>query len=457
MTKRWRQQTLWAMWILGTVCVAAYLGWAMQRVEDADVFLPGETSHGHYQIETKCNLCHTPMNGVKQDACLGCHKAELEAANDSHPPKKFLDPRNADRAAALDARLCITCHREHVPELTRPVGVTMPEDYCFRCHADLGKERPSHVGLSFQTCASSGCHNFHDNRALYEDFLVKHAKSPDLSPILLNPGRDFAARYRQAHPETTSPLTVAQHNGPADRTYEPELLTAWAETAHARSGVNCQDCHVDPEAGPQWVERPTHAACATCHQAERDGFLLGHHGMRLDQGLSAMTPGMARMAMKADAADRAVTCVSCHRAHTFDTRHAAVKACMNCHNDEHTRAYLDSKHYPLWHNELQGIASPNSGVSCATCHLPREQHQKGGQARVVVQHNQNDNLRPNEKMIRSVCMNCHGLRFSIDALADDTLVANNFTGQARTHIESIDWAMRRMQTERNRKTRKEQK
>jgi hypothetical protein len=43
---------------------------------------------------------------------------------------------------------------------------------------------------------------------------------------------------------------------------------------------------------------------------------------------------------------------------------------MNCHNDEHTRAYLDSKHYPLWHNELQGIASPNSGVSCATCHLP---------------------------------------------------------------------------------------
>jgi hypothetical protein len=89
--------------------------------------------------------------------------------------------------------------------------------------------------------------------------------------------------------------------------------------------------------------------------------------------------------------------------------------------------------------------------------LPREHHHKGGQARVVVQHNQNDNLRPNEKMIRSVCMNCHGLRFSIDALADDTLVANNFTGQARTHIESIDWAMRRMQTERNRKTRKEQK
>jgi hypothetical protein len=163
------------------------------------------------------------------------HATELEAAQDSHPPKKFLDPRHADRVASLNARLCITCHREHVPELTRPIGVTMPEDYCFRCHVNIGKERPSHVGLGFQTCASSGCHNFHDNRALYEDFLVKHARSPDLSATLLTPARDFAARYCQAHPEVTRHLTVAQHDGPVDRDHDPELLAAWAATAHARA------------------------------------------------------------------------------------------------------------------------------------------------------------------------------------------------------------------------------
>ncbi|ETW95276.1 MAG: hypothetical protein ETSY1_31285 [Candidatus Entotheonella factor] len=446
MIRRLQQRALWVIWLLGTLSLAAYLGWTMQRTDGAEVFLPGETSHGHYQIEMQCSVCHTPMSGVKQEACLDCHATELEAADDSHPPKKFLDPRNADRVAALNARLCVTCHREHVPEITRPLGVTMPQDYCFRCHADIGEERPSHVDLGFQTCASSGCHNFHDNRALYEDFLVKHGKSPDLAATLLNPPRDFAARYRQEHPEAASALTIAQHNGPADRTYEPTLLTDWAETAHAQAGVNCRDCHVDPDAGPQWIERPAHTVCATCHEAEPKGFLLGHHGMRLDQGLSPMTPGMARIPMKEEVADRALTCVSCHRAHTFDTQHAAVKACMGCHNDDHTRAYLGSKHHTLWQRERQGTAAPNSGVSCATCHMPREQYQRGGNTWVEVQHNQNDNLRPNEKMIRSVCMNCHGLRFSIDALADPKLLANNYNSQPSTHIESIDWAMRRVKT-----------
>ena len=32
--------------------------------------------------------------------------------------------------------------------------------------------------MGFETCASAGCHNFHDNRALYEDFLIKHANTP---------------------------------------------------------------------------------------------------------------------------------------------------------------------------------------------------------------------------------------------------------------------------------------
>lgn len=168
-----------------------------------------------------------------------------------------------------------------------------------------------------------------------------------------------------------------------------------------------------------------------------------------------MTPGMARIAMKVDVADRALACVSCHSAHTFDTRHAAVKACMGCHNDQHTRAYLDSKHYTLWENEKTGVSPPNSGVSCATCHLPREHRQQGGEEYVTVQHNQNDNLRPREKMIRSVCMHCHGLPFSIDALADTNLVTSNFTGKPSTHIESIDWAMRREHTKTQKTQRKE--
>jgi hypothetical protein len=54
-----------------------------------------------------------------------------------------------------------------------------------------------------------------------------------------------------------------------------------------------------------------------------------------------------------------------------------------------------------------------------------------------VDHGQNDNLRPNEKMIRSVCLPCHGLGFTLDALADRTLIDANFAGKPRGHVRSL--------------------
>ena len=63
---------------------------------------------------------------------------------------------------------------------------------------------------------------------------------------------------------------------------------------------------------------------------------------------------------------------------------------------------------------------------------------------MVAEHNQNDNLRPNEKMLRSVCMLCHGLGFSIDALADSKLIENNFSGKPGIHIESLDLVKKRL-------------
>jgi hypothetical protein len=40
-------------------------------------------------------------------------------------------------------------------------------------------------------------------------------------------------------------------------------------------------------------------------------------------------------------------------------------------------------------------------------------------------------------------MNCHGLAFAIDALADAGLVKSNFNGRPARHVPSIDWAVRR--------------
>jgi hypothetical protein len=67
--------------------------------------------------------------------------------------------------------------------------------------------------------------------------------------------------------------------------------------------------------------------------------------------------------------------------------------------------------------------------------MPRCENEEGES---FVQHNQNDNLRPNEKMIRSVCINCHGVGFSIDSLADGELIEACFAGQPNHSIESLE-------------------
>ena len=150
--KPWMQWTLWGGLTLG---LAGFLTWKMIKSEDKTVFLPGDTTHGHYQIELDCAACHEPFGGVRQESCVECHGQDLKDSDDSHPKKKFTDPRNADRIAVLDATQCVTCHVEHNPDITHKMGVTMPLDYCFRCHEDIADDRPSHTGLGFDTCATA--------------------------------------------------------------------------------------------------------------------------------------------------------------------------------------------------------------------------------------------------------------------------------------------------------------
>lgn len=434
-------------WIGAGVLLMALTGLFTARLfgDDRRLFVPNPMTHGHYQIELACEACHTPFAGVKQEACNQCHGAELAAADDSHPRKKFEDPRNADRLGAIDARQCVTCHVEHQPDRTRPMAVTQPDDFCFHCHAEVAKERPSHKDYAFEGCASGGCHNYHDNTALYEDFLVKHLNEPATAARPRLPARDLRPWIAAAFPDGFGrPLTTRDADGPAPMA--ATHVAEWAASGHARAGVNCRDCHAPPapEVRADWRDRPGIEVCASCHERERQGFLAGKHGMRLERALPAMRPELARAPMKADAHGRELGCGSCHGAHRLDTARAAVAACLDCHDDRHTLAYRESKHAALWQAEHAGAGGPGSGVSCATCHLPREVHKDGDRAGVRVQHNQNANLRPNEKMARSVCMNCHGLGFTLDALADADLVQRNFTGNPARHVESLELAAARL-------------
>jgi len=410
--------------------IAGYLGYELKNGKKT-VYLPGETSHGHYQIELKCESCHTETDVVSASACLACHEDELDRADDSHPMSKFNDPRNAALLEKLDAQSCSTCHVEHRPMLTASMGVTLPEDYCFHCHADVGDDRPSHAGVDHATCQSAGCHNFHDNLGLHEDYLEQHLGEPALltSAVRLVPAREPSAEALGADAADAPEVHRTQ-----------AAVEEWAKSAHAAAGVNCSGCHGSAEA---FVAKPAYDSCAGCHEKERTGFEGGHHGMRLAAGLGPMRPGLARLPMKKEAADAELGCTSCHGAHAESARFSQVESCLGCHADEHSLAFEGSAHAAKFAAELAGGAPLGSGVSCATCHMPALPVAPGARE-VFVQHNQNDNLRPNEKMVRGVCTSCHGLGFTLDALADEGLVKRNFHGKPGVHVKSLDWVGARM-------------
>lgn len=429
-----RKLTLWVVWcavLWGTAGLCAVLFFSP---ENRTAFVPGSTTRGHHQIENNCTLCHTPWMAVKTDACNQCHAEDLKKHRDTHPKTKFTDPRNADRLKSIAADECVTCHREHLPAATHAMGVTQPDDYCIHCHLDVAKERPTHAGLPFAGCATSGCHNYHDNTALYEDFIDKRRDDPALN-----------AKPRVAIRESAPAPAAPPSPGPVPAGTDLSVLHDWQASAHARAGVGCLQCHQLGDASKPWIPKPSYNSCSRCHEPEVKGFQGGFHGMRVGVGLSPMTPAMALLPMKPSSAHRELSCNSCHAPHAYDTKKAAAESCMQCHDDRHTLAYQASPHAKLWAAELAGSAPAGSGVSCATCHLPRAtRYDEDTDTRIVtVEHNQNANLRPNEKMIRTVCLDCHGMPMVLDALADRALINRNFDGPPSRHVETIDMILRR--------------
>ena len=436
----------WGRWLAVNAAIGVYLTYAFVAPASPvkRALLPGKTTHGHYQIEMACDQCHAAADNqadhssgdVLQDACVRCHQDSL-SKYDTHPAKKFRDPTNAALLQILDAQSCLACHQEHVPERTSAAGLTVPTDYCWHCHDDVGEHRQSHVGMSFDSCSTAGCHNYHDNRAIYEKFLDKHYGEPDHFDVAVLPMRDFGDRWQTNH--DAEPLTVAQADAPSSAMRDETILQGWATTAHAAAGVQCTECHrggASDDTDGDWSNTVSMDQCQTCHDPQVESFVRGKHGMRLAAGLTPMQPSMARLPMHAGAAHAELTCNACHAGHRYDTAYAAAEACLKCHADSHSVAYVDSAHADLWLAEQSGDGSAGSGVSCASCHMPRLETDDG----IVVQHNQSEVLHPSETMARQVCGHCHGLEYSLSALADAEVVAGCFVDPPSEVQPSVEMA-----------------
>ena len=217
---------------------------------------------------------------------------------------------------------------------------------------------------------------------------------------------------------------------------EPQNLAQinelWQNSAHSLANVNCSSCHLDSET-KKLVTKPSHESCQSCHEVAVDTFLLGKHGIRINEGMSPLTPAMASLPMKESALGKQMTCNSCHNVHSVNTYQASVDACLSCHNDSHSLNYQNSKHSQLFLAEGTLPRPSIESVTCATCHLPRQDF-----AGVIhVNHNNTYNLLPRDRMVKDVCMNCHSMEYSYNSIFDDRLVEENFNRPPNQELETL--------------------
>ncbi|MEM1278511.1 MAG: hypothetical protein AAGG53_00525 [Cyanobacteria bacterium P01_H01_bin.152] len=211
----------------------------------------------------------------------------------------------------------------------------------------------------------------------------------------------------------------------------------WQTSAHALNEVNCSSCHETSDTN-EFVARPGVESCQTCHQQDVDTFFLGKHGIRLLEGNTPLTPAMARLPMQPDAMSLQMTCNSCHDVHSVNTVQAAVDSCLTCHSDTHSLNYENSTHAALFTADRSLPRPSASSVSCATCHLPRHEVGSGDSVFTQVNHNNTYTLLPRDRMVKDVCMNCHGMEYSYNSIFDDDLVEANFDAPPTLALETFD-------------------
>lgn len=225
-----------------------------------------------------------------------------------------------------------------------------------------------------------------------------------------------------------------------------EIKQQWRGSAHALAEVNCSSCHQD-EATKQLVAQPTQESCRSCHENSVETFLLGKHGIRTLESLSPLTPAMAHLPMKESAHDLRMDCNSCHNVHSVNTAVAATDSCLSCHNDNHSLNYKNSPHAGIVSN-LSELPRPNQqAVTCATCHLPRT---KVGET-VLVNHNNTYTLLPRDRMVKEVCISCHGVEHAYNSIFDDEIVEANFDRSPTKMLETFE-LVRALEEKRSSKT-----
>jgi DmsE family decaheme c-type cytochrome len=249
-----------------------------------------------------------------------------------------------------------------------PPAKPVPDRVCVRCHRDVSLAGTSHRFLSVlhPDAACEACHGS----------AADHVSDPAERPL---------ARHLDATGKAA--LCLACHRG------YPDHAATWEETAFAKNGQTCVDCHKPHEASDA---RPAYAgdakgylgdgACRLCHGADFAAFAKSFHAGVIDMpgaGCEACHgPGSAHAKGAPDLAAKKgppgiakdpppSSCLLCHR--SIPDRHAreipvyaaSRPACTVCHDVHVDRAD------PLW--SAARVPDAHAGARagnavCANCH-----------------------------------------------------------------------------------------
>ena len=250
---------------------------------------------------------------------------------------------------------------------------------------------------------------------------------------------------------------VAVDEGPQScagchRARQPGVLAQWDTSAHAASGVRCEDCHGgDHDQILADKGRVPSARCAQCHEKQTHEFMNSAHAhaasaAHANARLLAQIPAMQRRgclgchdmgALEPEPIDVAVDsarCNACHGAHRFSSEDARrPEACGTCHtgpDHPHLEAYQLSMHGVVY----GASGSASQAPTCVTCHMPPGTHDVGagitlgatgsgavltGEEQPIPMHEISlaDARRERQIMIDR-CAQCHTPRMAREALED---------------------------------------
>ncbi|TYO99661.1 multi-heme cytochrome with CxxCH motif [Geothermobacter ehrlichii] len=229
-----------------------------------------------------------------------------------------------------------------------------------------------------------------------------------------------------------------------DRT--PGIVDQWRQSAHARAGIGCADCHgEDHERILDGQVRVSATVCGRCHDREWRQHAASRHGLGLHSGwgctrnlpgrdrnecafchrggtaLPVSTVNCARFLEQSSAMGQ----VGCNRCHQVEN------ACGSCHGNHLTDLSIvrdpqvcakchmgpDHPQWEMWqtsqHGQLWRLKGEKVAPSCQGCHMPDGTHDvSGGIAHTPGGKSLADDLAPaRREAMLDVCSRCHAASF----------------------------------------------